>query len=236
MEIVLLTYLVLLIALVTAFVVSNHTNERFEQVNDSQIVFVRDARLRSPNLLFKGYGIPVKTKFQSQVQVVFPGLTTEGDVEYTYFWYRLKDIEIVSWNTQENISLQVLQELTPTIKEHLEIESEIAGLEEESRKIKELANLVASSELYAGQVEIHERALVQIGELLRKAKRLQNVYVRLIREALIGVKVAEYSRDRLPSTPMSFDSQYQKVKEDYQQMKDTVDAYLQLLKESRTNK
>lgn len=86
------------------------------------------------------------------------------------------------------------------------------------------------SELYLSQQEIYERALFQVENLLDKAEELQRVYVRLIREVLIGREIAQYSPDLLPNDSLAIDNQYKKIKEEYQYMKDTATAYAELLR------
>ncbi|NJL22573.1 MAG: hypothetical protein HC895_19970 [Leptolyngbyaceae cyanobacterium SM1_3_5] len=89
--------------------------------------------------------------------------------------------------------------------------------------------MVATSDFYASQQHIYERALIQIENLLHKAEELQQVYVRFIREVLIGRQVAEYDPNLLPDNGMAIDQQYRRIKREYQTIKDAAIAYGELI-------
>jgi gamma-glutamyl:cysteine ligase YbdK (ATP-grasp superfamily) len=139
----------------------------------------------------------------------------------------IPDIE----TAQQDIKLRVGKELSPLIKEHLQIEQEILSLEEQDCKVNDLADLVSTSELYSSQLELYEKALVQIEKLLKKARQLQNIYIHLIREGLIGIQVAGYNPDTIQNDRLAFDSKYRRIREEYQYMKDLATAYTELLRQ-----
>lgn len=227
-----LTFILLSIALLFIFIYQRNT--KLILVKSSPVIFVYGASVRYPNLPLKNYGIPLKINNQSRVQVLFPKLTPAGDVEYIYSWHDLSDIEIPQPTGSSTAKKLIeIQKLALIIKEHLQIEPEVLSLEEQYRRIKKLAYLVATSDIYAVYLDTYERYLVQINNLLNKADKLQKVYIRLIREALIGVKIAEYNSDFLEVSQVALDLQYQRIKEEYQNMKDVVNVYSQLLKESK---
>ena len=227
-----LTFIVLSMALL--FVLIQQRSTKLELIENSSIVFVYGAEVRYPNLPLKNYGIPLQINNKSRVQVLFPKLTPSGDIEYIYSWHDLSDIEVPQEPRRfHNNNLKNLKEITLIIKEHLQIEPDTLSLKEQYIQIKKLANLISTSDIYAVHLGTYESALVQIENLLTKANELQKVYVRLIREALIGVKIAEYSPDILNFSKVTFDEQYQRIKEEYQNMKDVVNAYSQLLNESK---
>ncbi len=89
--------------------------------------------------------------------------------------------------------------------------------------------MVATSDFYASQQDIYERALFQVESLLSKAEDLQAVYVRFIRESLIGNQIAGYNPNLLPDGNLGIDNQYEVVRAEYQRMKDTATAYAELL-------
>lgn len=227
-----LSFILLSIALLFIFIYQRST--KLTLVKNSPVVFVYGACIRYPNLPLKNYGIPLKINNQSRVQVLFPKLTISGDVEYIYSWHDLSNIELPQPTGKSTAKkLDDLQKLALIIKEHLQIEPEVLSLKEQFRQIAKLANLVSTSDIYVGYLGTYEQALVQIDKLLNKAAQLQKVYIRLIREALIGAKIADYNPDLLEVSQVAFDSQYQRIKEEYQNMKDVVNVYSQLLKESR---
>lgn len=223
-----LTFIVLL------FIFIQQQSKKLRLVKNSPVVFVYDAQVRYPNLTLKNYGIPLKTNNQSKVKVLFPTLTTYGELEYIYSWHDLSDIDVSQKPGKFNdTKLKTIHYLAPIIKYQLKIEPNILCLNEQYNQIKNLAYLVSTSDIHANSLGTYERALIQIEKLLKKTDRLQKVYIRLIREALIGIKIAEYNPDILEFSQFAVDSQYQRVKEEYQNMKDVVNAYSQLLKESR---
>lgn len=230
-----LTLILLSIALLCIFIYQRGT--KLTLVRNSPVIFVYGASVRYPNLPLKNYGIPLKINNQSRVQVLFPKLTTSGDLEYIYSWHELSNIEIPQPLGKSTArKLNNLQNLALIIKQHLQIEPEVLSLKEQYGQIQKLANLVSTSDIYVGYLGTYERALLQIDKLLNKAAQLQKVYIRLIREALIGVKIAEYNPDMLEFSQVAFDSQYQRLKEEYQNMKDVVNFYSQLLKESQNTR
>lgn len=205
-------------------------NKKIEKVLNSNIILINEPEERYHNLCLKNYGIPLKVNERDKVQVIFPRLTAEGDVGYIFSWHSLDVVEIPNIETaQSDIKLRAGIELAPLIKEHLQIEQEILNLEEQAFKINDLADLVSTSELYSSQLELYEKALVQTEKLLKKAKQLQSIYIHLIREGLIGIQVAGYNPDTIQKNKLAFDSKYQKIREEYQYMKDFATAYNELI-------
>lgn len=217
-----------------AFMFVQRRNTQIQLIKMNPVVWVDSAQIRYPSLPLQHYGIPLRIKDNNRLQVIFPQLTESGDVEYIYSWHDFRDIDIpdITYHHKDS-KLRALQELAPVIKEQLKIEPEILALEKQYRKIDKLANLVATSDLYSGQLEVYKRALVQIEDAVKKAEQLQQLYIRLVRETLIGVQVAEYNPDSIQTSQLAFDLQYRQIKEEYQTLKDTVHAYSHLLKESK---
>jgi hypothetical protein len=204
--------------------------KRIEKILNSNIVFIHGFEERYSKLCLKNYGIPIKDNKRDKVQVIFPRLTAQGHVEYIFSWHSLDVVEIPNIETaQRDIKLRVGKELAPLIKEHLEIEQEILSLEEQDCKVNDLADLVSTSELYSSQLELYEQALVEIEKFLKKAKQLQNIYIHLIREGLIGIQVAGYNPDTIQNNRLAFDAKYQSMREEYQYMKDVATAYTELM-------
>jgi hypothetical protein len=209
-------------------------NKKIEKVLKSDIIVVNGAEERSSNLCLKSYGIPqeVRERDKVKVKVIFPKLKTASVIEYIFSWHSLDEIDIPDFEIeQNNITLRAAKELAPLIKEHLKIEEEIFSLEEQYDEVNDLADLVSTSELYSNQVELYERAVVQIDNLLKKAKQLKNIYIHLIREGLIGIQIAGYNPDNIRDNRLAFDSKYRRIREEYQHLRDAATAYQELMRQ-----
>jgi hypothetical protein len=193
-----------------------YPNQKIKQIRNSAVLKVDGAETRYPNLPLGDLGIFFDVNENRKVRVVFPKLTPEGDVQYIYSWHTIRSIHIPDLkkaNTQDQTNLRIAQELASFMKEHIQfVEPEILNLRNQRHKINELADLVATSEFYVTQQETYERALFQVENLLDKAEELQQVYVRLIREVLIGRTVAGYDSNLLPDDSFAIDHQYQKIR------------------------
>jgi hypothetical protein len=136
-------------------------NKKVEKILNTKIILINGVEERYSNLCLKNYGLPLKVKERDKVQVIFPRLTPNGDVEYIFSWHNLDEVEIPEVEIDQNdIKLRAAKELAPLIKEHLQIEQEILSLEEQYQKVNDLADLVSTSELYSNQLDIYERAVV----------------------------------------------------------------------------
>ncbi|MDB9303012.1 MULTISPECIES: hypothetical protein [Cyanophyceae] len=120
------------------------------------------------------------------------------------------------------------------MKETIAVDREIVNLEKKYIEMTDVANLITSSDIYSSQIDKYERGLAQIENLLRKSMELNKLYLHLIREGLISYQVAKYDIDNIPDNiHISLDSRYRQVKEEYQNMKDTTEAYFELLSQSK---
>ncbi|MBD2125192.1 hypothetical protein NDI39_29165 [Microcoleus sp. ZQ-A2] len=207
-------------------------DRKINKILNTKIILINKSEEKYANLCLKNYGLPLKVKERDKVQVIFPRLTPKGDVEYIFSWHNLDDVEIPEVGIDQNdIKLRAAKELAPLIKEHLQIEQEILSLEEQYQKVNNLADLVSTSELYSSQLDIYERAILEIENLLGKAEQLQKIYIHLIREGLIGIQVAGYNPDNIRDNRLAFDSQYKRIKEEYQYMRDAATAYQELMRQ-----
>ncbi|MBW4650619.1 MAG: hypothetical protein KME06_18300 [Kastovskya adunca ATA6-11-RM4] len=204
-------------------------NQKIKKVLNSDIIVVNGVEERASNLCLKNYGIPQEVGERYKVKVIFPRLKIAGVIEYIFSWHSLDEIDIPNFEIEQNdITLRAAKELAPLIKEHLQIEEEIFSLEEQYNKVNDLADLVSASELYSNQLELYEKALVQIENLLIKAKQLKNIYIHLINEGLIGIQIAGYNPDNIRDNRLAFDSKYRTIREEYQYMRDAATAYQEL--------
>jgi hypothetical protein len=206
---------------------------KLEWVDRHDLIYVDGAERRYPNLPMGSYGIPVRARDADgykRVQVIFPRLTEDGDMEYIYSWHDLGSIELATSRESDAPALfSSFSNVAPVIQEHLQIEAEIDRLLEERHKVHDLARILSTSEFYANQADIYDRALEQIENLLDKARELEHIYVRIIRETLIGLQVSRYEPDDIPGDMVSFDAQYKHLKAEYLRMKDTATAYDELM-------
>lgn len=169
--------------------------------------------------------------------VYYTGYNHCVQLEYDSTIYKLNNVSnvksIIRFGATNNYKLTTVQQLAPIINEHLQIKAEIKKLRKQYVKISKLAKLVAASDIYNERLHIYETALRKIINCSNQAEQLQQSYTRLVREMLIGIKVAEEELKYLPDRETSFDLQYQRIQEEYNIMKDVATAYYQLLKDSR---
>lgn len=172
---------------------------------------------------------------REEVLVVFPKLNQDGDLEYIYSWYDPLNVLFHSLKDErtQDENFAIMQELVIPIQEHLQVEQDTSKLQQQEEKIEQLLNLVSTSEVYSNQQELYERALWQVQEMIEKASKLEQVYIRLIREVLIGKELSNYDPTQIVNNHIAMDSQYKKVKEEYQQLKDTATAYTELLQNDK---
>lgn len=222
------------VSLLVAFTFIEQRSSKVRLLKSSPVVCVYNAPARYDSLPLKNYGIPIKIKQRSLAQVIFPKLTESGDLAYIYSWHDISDLEVPNRGLNpRDTKLNTILELAPLIKHHLQIEPNVSALKDQYRQIDKLAKLVAKSHIYAANVDTYEQGLAQIKNLVRKAGKLENVYVCLIREVLIGVMIADYNPESAKVLEGDFDWQYRHAKEEYQNMKEVASAYFQLLNESK---
>ncbi|MCG8363175.1 MAG: hypothetical protein MJA27_07570 [Pseudanabaenales cyanobacterium] len=207
--------------------------QKIKRFKSNFVLEVDGADTRYSDLPLGNLGIFYQVNEKRRIRVIFPKLTPEGDVKYIYSWHNLQSIRIPASgkkDIQSQANLRVIQELAFLMKEHIEfVEPEILKLKKQWQKINELLDLVGTSDFYASQKGFYERALFQVENLLDKAEELEQVYIRFIREVLIGRKVVEYDPNLLPNDSLPIDRQYKRIREEYRQAKDTATAYAELL-------
>ena len=228
-----MSLLILIIAVIAVIaVILLQRQIQLRHLKRSDIVLVAGAEQRYPDLPLGNYGIPWKFKDAARVEILFPKLTADGEVEYLYSWHKLNHVKPFNVLAASlTVQLQTALELVPLIKEHLQIESEIIKLGMKEYQVNRLASLVSTSDFYAGHASLYSQALEEITALLEKAEAVQAIYVRLIREALIGVQVAHYDPHSIRDSRIAFESRYRRAKAEYEHLKDTARAYTELLTE-----
>ncbi|MGJ3253278.1 MAG: hypothetical protein ACFE0J_19420 [Elainellaceae cyanobacterium] len=158
--------------------------------------------------------------------MIFPRLNHQGNIEYIHAWHGLHEIKTTRHHRRLNSGgeLEIAVRISPIIQEHLQIDAEIRHLNQHSHHINELASLISTSSLYADQLDLYKRASVQINNLLHQAQKLEQIYITLIRETLIGIKVSQYNPDDISMTYWDNQSQYVRRQHEYFRMRG--DAYL----------
>lgn len=226
--------LVLLTMGAIAYLFLSHHNRQIQTVRGSNVVIVEGATDRYPNLPLGNFAVPNRFRSPDRIQVVFPMLTDAGDVEYIYSWHSLSAVTPMQLSrSHRQNKVRVMAELAPVIKEHLKLELDMIALENQLVKINKIAELVAVSDLYSSQLSIYERAIDETEKLINKVEELSRVYVRIVKETLIGTRIAEFNPDLMLDLHVPLDEQYDRVKSEYQFMKDSAHAYYELLRESR---
>lgn len=127
------------------------------------------------------------------------------------------------------MEFQVAKDLAKYIKEHLQTEKEIKDLVLQYRQVHDLSKLILKSDMYSNQIDIYEKAIKEIEKLLDKAKQLEKMYIQIVREGLIGVKIANYNPSLIKNNQITHQMKYKRVKDEYQYMKDTAHAYGELM-------
>ncbi|MGF1514843.1 MAG: hypothetical protein ACFB5Z_14270 [Elainellaceae cyanobacterium] len=208
--------------------------QKIKRMKRGFVIKVSGAEERYPDLPLGNIGIFSSADRNHRIQAIFPMLTPRSKVEYIYSWHDIHAVHVPpldSMSSQDKINLSAAQELSALVRDHVRfVEPEIIGLRQQKHKINGLLNLVATSEVYRGHQEIYERALLQVEDLIDKAEELQLVYVRAIREILIGRQVASYDPNALPDNRFVIDHKHRKVRAEYQNMKDVAMAHAELLR------
>lgn len=224
--------LISLLLLAKPIVGAKNNYFKFNEYHSELVLEVDDdIEERYPNLPLGKLGI-VSDFSDDQVQVIFINQLEEGNFDYIYSWYEKEDIRrpiLEQKQGEEKVNLQTAQEIASVIKEQLKAKSEIEELKQHQNKVNKLISLVSKSDVYQSQQEVYQKALKELETLINKAEELEQVYARFIQELLIGREVAAYDADQIPNSHFSIHERSKKIKEDYQQMKDTVTAYNELL-------
>lgn len=211
--------------------------QRIDALRAHSIVSVAGVDARYPDLPLKNYGIASRVNANSgRVQVLFPKLTPHGDVEYFFSWHYIRDVSPLATDN-EMLHTDSIQhtacEVLPVIRDHLEFEQDALHLNEQHQRLTRLASLVATSSFYSNQFDVYERALTEIDTALLKARDLHKLYIRLVREALIGVQIAGYDPSNIRGDRLTFESEHRRLREEYLYLKDLTAAYTELNLESQ---
>lgn len=202
---------------------------RINTIKQHLVLKVNGAETHYSNLLLGDLGIFYTVNERDRVQVIFPRLTPEGDIQYIYSWHDLRSVRIPKSSGIDRKDLLEVEGLANLINEHIRfVEPEVLRLQNHWQEVNELLIVVATSDLYAHQKEIYERAMIQIENLLDKVEELEQVHIHFIREALISKKIGRYNPSLISDNSLVIDAKYQTIKEEYKYMKDVATAYAEL--------
>jgi hypothetical protein len=216
-----------------ALLLLTERSRKLSLVKKHQLIYVTGASERYPNLPLGDFGIPLRLKdpYSNRVEVVFPRLTSEGDVEYIYSWHNLSSVEPPQYLTQRATpALDLTKRVEVLIREHLQIQEDLNRLQERYDDISRMVNLVSRSGFYGGHRDMYEERMDQIGDVLTKAEGIQQLYVYLIREALIGLQVGQHDARYFFDEHPDFDQQYNQAREDFFHMREAAIAYSKLMR------
>lgn len=209
-------------------------HQRARKLLKSKVILVHSNRINQNYLLLGKYAIASRIYNSSQLEVVFPQLNESGDLVYTSQCYYFSEISIpISYKHRHKLEFQVASDLSKYIKEHLQIEKEIKDLVLQYRQVDDLSKLILKSDMYSNQINIYEKAIEEIEKLLDKAKELEKMYIQIIREGLIGVKIANYNPNNIKNNQVIHQMKYKQVRDEYQYMRDTAHAYGELMREKK---
>lgn len=230
-------FLFILIILIFAAIIISLIYFRQRKINkilENKVVFVHSNRTDNNNLLLGKYGITLQRYNSSQVEVIFPKLNESGDLVYVSKYYYLAEISIPRSDKHKNkIEFQMAKDLAKYIKEHLQTEKEIEDLVLQYQQVHDLKKLVLKSDMYSNQIDVYEKAIKEIKKLIAKAKELEKMYIQIVREGLIGIKIANYNPNNIKDNQIAHQMMYKRVKDEYQYMKDTAHAYGELMRQRK---
>jgi hypothetical protein len=225
-----LTIAFIITGLLMAFVHYKRQRKIIAIKRDS-IVIINSTKDDSNTFIFNKYAIPVQINHSDIVEVVIPDLDDNGELQYHICSYDLSQISIPKYSEHKKIlEFIAINELKKYIKEDIKTGKEIFRLREQRSKIRDLAKLIWKSDVHSNQIETFDRALSEINELINKAKQLEKLYINLVKESLIGVKIQKYNPDLLESNSIVYETKYKQLKEEYFYMKDTAKAYEDLMR------
>ena len=220
---------IFILAIVAAYLIS-FRNKKISRILENKVVAINNKKIKQDNLLLKKYAIPLQANNSSQIEVVIPLLNEIGELVYTYSLHFPSEIYLPNIEEyKQSIELRVARKLSIYIREHLKTEKEIEELSAQYYKVHDLKELILKSEVYQNQIDIYDRAIDEICGLIDKAKQLEKMYLNLIREELIGVKIQNYNPTDIKDNQISHHLQYEQLKDEYEYMKEEAKAYSELM-------
>ncbi|WNZ25544.1 hypothetical protein HJG54_23635 [Leptolyngbya sp. NK1-12] len=232
MEIVLLLLLLAAVAIWYRFWYAS-SRRKTQQLKSSGLVRVDEVHKRYRHLPLGNLGILHKIKDGQRVQVIFPSLTADEDVDYIYSWHDLRVVRPVLERPKDDDEAWLRATgIAALIEERLQLEPEITKLKKYHHKLGELLDLVDESEEHLEQQDTLAVTHTQVGYLLEQAKLLEQQYVDLIkvtlREALIRSELEDFNPDLRPEERRDLNNRYQEIRAEYQVWKRVAHTFPEL--------
>ena len=206
------------------------SNAKIKKILKRKVIAINNLTIEQNNLPLKNYAIPLESNSASQVKVAFPQLSESGELVYIYYLFFPSEIRLTYFEKdKDNIEFIIARKLSKYVKEHLKTEKEIEELMMQRHKVYDLRKLVSKSEVYQNQINIYDRAIGEISGLIDKAKQLEIMYLKLIREELIGLRIQNYNPAFIQDNRISHHLQYEQLKDEYEYMKEEAKAYAELM-------
>ncbi|NJL21173.1 MAG: hypothetical protein HC895_10720 [Leptolyngbyaceae cyanobacterium SM1_3_5] len=109
-----------------------HPQQKLDRIRNRGVVEIEGAEARYSDLPLGNLGIFYDSNENRRIQVIFPKLTSEGDVQYIFSWHDLRSAHVPRFKSidpQNMISIRIAQDLSLLMKEHIEfVEPEILNL------------------------------------------------------------------------------------------------------------
>ena len=219
--------------LIVGFAIWHIFDQRYIKIKNilkAKVVLINSRHHSNKCFLLGNYGIVVDSRNSTEIKVVVPELTQNGELIFIDFWYYTPVISIPKVSAKSTMELDSARELCNYVQEHLKIEQELLVFESKHNEIDNLSRLIANSEVYSHQIDTYNKALTEIKQLLNKAIQLENLYLTMIKEVLLGLKLAQYDPNSINGNQINHQIQFDRLQEEYEYMKDTARAYDELMR------
>jgi len=136
---------------------------------------------------------------------------------------------------RSRIECIVIEKLSSPVKEIYRLESEIQSHRAEIEKLEKKLELAQGSSVYSDWAETYVQKIDERKELILLAESIHQECTSFIKEVLIGKELSEADLDLVPDLldkKIELEQSYLQASDKYQSLKDEVEAYSQLRKES----
>ena len=191
---------------------------------------------------FGGYLIPVKVfdlgKGEGLLRFVRPQLK-DGNLDLQPKIKNLRKVEPVDRDApsdrRSSVERIIAEKLSAPVKEIYCLEGEIQTHKVEIGKLEAKLELARKSSVYLDWAETYVQRIAERRELILLAESIHQECTNFIKEVLIGKELSEADLDFVPDLlekKIELEQSYQTASDKYQSLKDEVEAYAQLRKES----
>jgi hypothetical protein len=161
------------------------------------------------------------------VKSVCPGLCN-GELVFAEMSHRIDGVKIIDEEKSLSLDSKVTRQVSALVKElYCQLEPKLLELNQKISELERVERLARSSEVYAKQAHLYARAASQLRNLIREGQELRDECLRFIRETLIGAEISKFEPDALPDAlawKLQFQVKYRAINEQYQTLRDEVEA------------